>query len=85
MKAEEDAKIAALKQVERNRMNAQKDAVRQAGAKTLRDIDNQIQQAQNEAQVLEENAQRARGGKTFGEWQRGERDLAREQRIADNR
>lgn len=85
MKAEEDAKKAALKQVERNRMNAQKDAVRQAGAKTLRDIDNQIQQAQNEAQVLEENAQRARGGKTFGEWQRGERDLAREQRIADNR
>jgi hypothetical protein len=43
-------------------------------------LEEEIRKAHDEAQVLEQNAQRARGGKTFGEWDRGERDLARDER-----
>lgn len=54
-------------------------------AAQLDKLDKEIAEAKMEADVLEQNAQRARGGKTFGEWSRGERDLAREQRRADAR
>ena len=38
-----------------------------------------------EAAALEQNAGRARGGVTFGEWQRGEREIARENARRENR
>ena len=54
-------------------------------AAQLDKFDKEIAKAKEEADVLERNAQRARGGKTFGEWERGERQLANEQRRADVR
>lgn len=69
-KKDADARIAALREEHRAKMDA---------------IDKEIAKAHEEAQVLEQNAARARGGKTFGEWDRGERDIARDQRRADNR
>jgi hypothetical protein len=72
------------------------DAEREANKKKLDNIkkehqakmealEKEIRKAHDEARVLEANAQRARGGKTFGEWDRGERDIARKQRRADIR
>lgn len=48
-------------------------------------LEDERKKALDEAKKLEENAARARGGKTFGEWQRGERELANNQRKADIR
>ena len=75
--AETKARMAQLREEEKAR--------RAQAARVQADLQKQIEAAQAEAAKLEENAKRARGGKTFGEWARGERDIANEQRKADRR
>ena len=75
--AETKARMAQLREEEKAR--------RAQAAQVQADLKKQIEAAQAEAAKLEENAQRARGGKTFGEWARGERDIANEHRKADRR
>lgn len=64
-KKDADARIAALHEEHKAKMDA---------------IDKEIAKAHEEAQVLEQNAARARGGKTFGEWMHGEKQIEREER-----
>lgn len=87
-----DEKKKAEDEAEKKRREAQRkthqeriEQIRGELAAQLGKLDKEIAKAKQEADVLEQNAQRARGGKTFGVWQRGERDLAREQRRADIR
>ena len=54
--------------------------IKDESEKKLKELDDRIAAAKENAAQLEENAARARGGKTFGEWQRGERELEREQK-----
>lgn len=55
--------------------------VREAGAKAVKDVEDQIAAKRKEAADLEANAARARGV-GFGDWQRGERDRERDERAA---
>lgn len=84
-KAEEEARARELKH-KRAVEDAEKKiaSIREDSAKKVAEIDAQIAAAKKEAARLEENAQRARGV-GFGDWQRGERDRAREQRTNDRR
>lgn len=79
-------------EAEKKRRDAQRkthleriEQIRAENAAALKKLDQEIAKAKQEADILERNAQRARGGKTFGEWARGERDLANEQRKSDRR
>lgn len=54
--------------------------IKDESEKKLKELDDKIAAAKENAAQLEANAARARGGKTFGEWQRGERELEREQK-----
>lgn len=83
----EDEKAKLEAEAEKKRRDAEKkaaneriDAIRQEHKAKMDALEEEIRKAHDEAQVLEQNAQRARGGKTFGEWERGERDLARDER-----
>lgn len=83
----EDEKAKLEAEAEKRRRDAEKkatneriDAIRQEHKAKMDALEEEIRKAHDEAQVLEQNAQRARGGKTFGEWERGERDLARDER-----
>ncbi len=82
---DEKAKLAAeadkkRREAEKKAANERIDAIRQEHKAKMDALEEEIRKAHDEAQVLEENAKRARGGKTFGEWERGERDLARDER-----
>jgi len=68
--AEREAKVAKMKEEQ---------------AKRVKDIDDKVAALKERAAQLEENAARARGGKTFGEWQRGERQREQDQKKADVR
>ena len=95
--AEENKKLADQQKkeaeaVEKKRQEEQKkthqlriEQIRKENEEALKKIDKEIEAAKREADILEQNAARARGGKTFGEWQRGERQLNNEKRKADNR
>jgi len=89
-KAEADQKfIDALREdklkeeSEKRRLAAEKaiQKIREDGEKKSKEIDDQIVSARKEAARLEENAARARGV-SFGDWMRGERDRARDDRTA---
>lgn len=87
---DEKAKLAA--EAEKKRRDAEKkaageriDAIRKEHKAKMDALEEEIRKAHDEAQVLEQNAQRARGGKTFGVWAREERDRERDQRRADIR
>lgn len=58
---------------------------REKSEKKIKELDEKMANLRNEALKLEENASRARGGKTFGEWQRGERQREQDQKKADVR
>ena len=83
-KAEEDA-AKKRRDAEKKAAQDRIDAIRKEHQAKMDALNEEIRKAHDEAQILEQNAQRARGGKTFGEWERGERDIARDQRRADIR
>lgn len=92
LKDAEDAHAAEMKELSDKEADAKKrrDAedkilkMREDGAKKIAEIDAQIAEAKKEAVRLEENAKRARGV-GFGDWQRGERNRAREERTNKGR
>ena len=61
------------------RLQESADRVKKSNAEAILKIEEKIAHAKSEAARLEENAARARG-KSFNEWQRGERERAREGR-----
>ncbi len=63
----------------------QMENIRKLHAERMAALDEEHRKALKEAAKLEEIAARARGGKTFGQWQHGERQIEREQRRADDR
>jgi len=89
--AEGEAKIKerlARKEAERaakEELKQQMDVIKKLHDARMAQLEKEHKKAMEEAAKLEENAKRARGGKTFGEWQRGERELANDQRKADIR
>ena len=68
-------------EAERKQREAQgmRDRLREKTSRQVQDVEKQIEAAKAEADALEENAARARG-RSFQDWQRGERDRAREGR-----
>ena len=89
--AEGQAKIKERKEREaaqkaaKEELKNQMETIRKLHDERMKQLDKEQKKAMEEAAKLEEVAKRARGGKTFGEWQRGEREIANAQRKADIR
>ena len=74
--------LTAKKEADRNEAESKKTLLQKLHDEHMKQIDREIAAAKKEADELEKNAARARG-KSFGDWQRGERDLARQKRTED--
>lgn len=85
-KAEEEEKERKQLESAKRRKELEEKAmkIREEGEKRIKALEDQIVAAKKMANVLEENAARARGV-NFGDWARGERDRARDKRIEDRR
>ena len=84
-KIEERREREAEQKAAKEKLKTQMATIRKLHDERMKQLDREQKKAMEEAAKLEENAKRARGGKTFGEWQRGERELANDQRKADIR
>ena len=77
----ESESVKAAKDASRKRI----EIIKEETAEKIKAIDKELSKMREEAAALEQNAGRARGGVTFGEWQRGEREIARENARRENR
>lgn len=91
--AEQEAKLDAMRREDFAREEQQKKReqgekkiadIRKAAADAVQKIEEKIAAAKKAGEEWGKNAERARG-KNFGDWQRGERDLAKEQRTAERK
>lgn len=83
-KAQEKALDEAAKKIERKEADARIKAVKKAHDEQMAALDQEIDKARRLAAEWDAAAANA-NGKTFGEWNRGERDAAREKAKADRR
>lgn len=85
-KKEEEEKEREQLESARKRKEIEEKAlrIREEGEKRIKELESQIAEAKSEAARLEENAARARGV-GFGDWARGERDRAKEERTEARR
>lgn len=81
-KIREKADKKAAEKAAKEELKAKIETLNKLHAERMKQIDKEIAAAKKEANELEKNAARARG-KSFGDWQRGERDLARQKRTED--
>ena len=81
-KIKEKADKKAAEKAAKEELKAKMETLNKLHAERMKQIDKEIAAAKKEADELEKNAARARG-KSFGDWQRGERDLARKKRTED--
>jgi len=85
VRREAAARKAAFEADQRDKARARIAELKESAQERLAALDREIAKERGRAEGLEANAARARGGKTFGEWQRGERDIERQKRREESR